>query len=89
MELSQWLALLRQDIVPALGCTEPVCVAWMCALTAVRGAALRPSDGICAESPEQCIRNMARIGIEGMASADSQILAIMTQKNQSAQAGGN
>ena len=55
--------------------------AWMCALTAVRDAALRPSDGICAESPEQCIRNMARIGISGMAQTDSEILAIMMQKN--------
>ena len=52
--------------------------AWMCALTAVRGSALRSSDGICAETPEQCIRNMARIGMNGMARTDSEILAIMT-----------
>ena len=58
--------------------------AWMCALTAVRDAALRPSDGICAETPEQCIRNMARIGISGMAQTDSEILAIMMEKNEEA-----
>lgn len=56
--------------------------AWMCALAAVRDAALRPSDGICAETPEQCIRNMARIGISGMAQTDSEILAIMMEKNK-------
>lgn len=54
--------------------------AWLCALTAVQGAALRPSDGICADTPEQCIRNMARIGIHGMNRVDSEILAIMQQK---------
>ena len=55
--------------------------AWMCALTAVHNAALRPSDGICAETPEQCIQNMGRIGIHGMSRTDAEILAIMTQKN--------
>ena len=54
--------------------------AYLCAMTAVRDAALRTTDGICAETPEQCIRNMARIGIRGMAPADSEILAIMTEK---------
>lgn len=57
--------------------------AWMCALTAVKGAALRPSDGICAQTPEQCIRNMARIGIHGMERTDMEILSIMAQKNSS------
>ena len=54
--------------------------AFLCALTAVHNAALRTSDGICAETPEQCIRNMARIGIRGMARTDSEILSIMTEK---------
>lgn len=54
--------------------------AFLCALTAVQNAALRVTDGICAETPEQCIRNMARIGIRGMAHTDSEILAIMTEK---------
>lgn len=54
--------------------------AWMCALIAVQNAALRPSDGICAETPEQCIQNMGRIGIHGMSRTDAEILSIMTQK---------
>ena len=59
--------------------------AWMCALTAVQNASLRPSDGICAETPEQCIQNMARIGIHGMNRVDTEILSIMSQKNVTAE----
>ena len=54
--------------------------AFLCAMTAVQNAALRVTDGICAETPEDCIRNMARIGIRGMAQTDAEILAIMTEK---------
>lgn len=50
------------------------------AVTAIHDAALRTSDGICAETPEECIHNMARVGIEGMANTDDTILRIMTQK---------
>ena len=57
--------------------------AWLCALTATSGAALRTTDGICAETPEQCIRNMARIGVQGMARTDAEILSIMMQKPNS------
>ena len=67
-----------------VGCSLKVATgsaaAFLCAITAVRDAALRTTDGICAETPEQCIRNMARIGIRGMAQTDSEILAIMTEK---------
>ena len=49
------------------------------ALQAVRSIALRITDGICAETPEQCIKNMASIGINGMKDADQEILRIMTQ----------
>ena len=54
--------------------------ALMSAIHAVNGVALRVSDGICAETPEQCIKNMARIGNQGMANTDKEILAIMTEK---------
>ena len=52
----------------------------LCAVTAVRNAALRVSDGICAETPEDCIRNMARIGTEGMSATDATILSVMQSK---------
>ncbi len=55
--------------------------ALMSAIHAVNNVALRVSDGICAETAEQCIKNMARIGNQGMQATDAEILAIMTTKN--------
>jgi L-cysteine desulfidase len=55
--------------------------ALMSAIHAVNNVALRVSDGICAETAEQCIKNMARIGNQGMKATDAEILAIMTTKN--------
>lgn len=54
--------------------------ALLSAITAIHDAPLRVSDGICAETPEQCIRNMARIGKEGMRDTDQTILQIMKEK---------
>lgn len=56
--------------------------ALMCATTAVNNAVLRESDGICAETPEQCIQNMARIGKNGMKKVDEEIIAIMKSKER-------
>ena len=56
--------------------------ALMCAITAVNNAALRVSDGICAETAEDCIRNMARVGTEGMTGTDGTIIRIMQEKQQ-------
>lgn len=50
------------------------------ALVAVDNVALRVSDGICAETPEQCILNMGRIGNPGMLRTDKEILDIMLEK---------
>ena len=55
--------------------------ALMSAIHAVNNVALRVSDGICAETAEQCIKNMARVGNQGMKETDAEILAIMTTKN--------
>lgn len=67
-----------------VGCAMKVSMGSMAALvsaiTAVNGAALRVSDGICAKTPEECIKNMARIGINGMAQTDMEILDIMLEK---------
>ena len=56
--------------------------ALLCALTAMDGAALRITDGICAETPEDCIRNIARIANPGMLATDREILSIMLDKQQ-------
>lgn len=55
--------------------------ALICALTCINGAKLRVSDGICAETPEKCIKNIARIAQSGMRAADREILGIMLEKN--------
>ena len=55
--------------------------ALMSAIHAVNNVALRVSDGICAETAEQCIKNMARVGNQGMKATDAEILEIMTTKN--------
>lgn len=57
--------------------------AYLCAVTAVNNAALRVTDGICAETPEDCIRNMALLGKHGMVQMDNEILKIMESKKHS------
>lgn len=65
-----------------VGCAMKVATGSFAALTAalhaVNSVALRVSDGICAETPEQCIKNMASIGINGMKDTDQEILRLMT-----------
>ncbi len=51
------------------------------ALLASHNIALHVSDGICAETPEQCILNMARIANPGMVHTDKEILNIMLEKS--------
>lgn len=67
-----------------VGCAMKVsagsAAALMSAITAIHHGALRVSDGICAETPEDCIRNMARIGTQGMSQTDDEILKIMMEK---------
>lgn len=67
-----------------VGCAMKVATgsaaALMSAVTAIHYAPLRVSDGICGETPEECIRNMALVGKRGMAKTDSAILEIMTKK---------
>ena len=67
-----------------VGCALKVSMASSAALTnailAANGTVLRVTDGICAETPEQCIKNMARIGNPGMLQADKEILHIMLEK---------
>ncbi len=54
--------------------------AYLSAKMAVKGSALRETDGICAATPEQCIANVAQIANSGMAGVDAEILSIMLAK---------
>ncbi len=64
-----------------VGCSMKVAVgsiaALLSAFTAIHDAPLRASDGILADSPEECIWNMAKIGNEGMAETDRTILKLI------------
>lgn len=54
--------------------------AYMSAKMAMNHSVLRATDGVCDDTPEKCIRNIARIANQGMTSADAEILKIMTEK---------
>lgn len=54
----------------------------MNAILAVNQVALRPTDGICGDTPEDCIQNMSRVSIPGMLETDVEILNIMLDKGQ-------
>ncbi len=67
-----------------VGCAMKVATSSVAALTsaimAVNNVALRVSDGICAKTPEQCIKNISQIANPGMVRTDKEILDIMLKK---------
>lgn len=54
--------------------------ALLSAQLAAQGVGLRPTDGICAPTPEECVGNMSRISNPGMVETDREILHIMLEK---------
>ncbi|HQI29149.1 MAG TPA: L-serine ammonia-lyase, iron-sulfur-dependent, subunit alpha [Sedimentisphaerales bacterium] len=80
--------ILRIQVTPALGCTEPAAVA-LCtaagtavqaALFSLHGLSVGERDGIVALTPEQTTRNMGQISTKGMIETDRTILQIMVDK---------
>lgn len=56
--------------------------AFLSATLASGNVALRPTDGICADTPEDCIKNMGRISNPGMVEADREIVRILLEKDK-------
>ena len=64
----------------AMKLSTATAAAYLSAKMAINSSVLRESDGICAASPEDNIKNIARIANTGMANVDEVILDIMLSK---------
>lgn len=64
----------------ALKVTSGVSTAVISALMAMDGHAVTPAEGIIEEDVDNCIRNLTRIGRDGMNETDRLVLDIMTHK---------
>lgn len=64
----------------ALKVASGTSAAFMCAINAINNVALRVSDGICAETGEDCIANIAYLAKNTHKEMDGLILDIMTNK---------
>ena len=57
-----------------------VSTAVLSSMLAVEDEVVTPAEGIIDEDVEKCVRNMAAIGLQGMAATDNLVLDIMTNK---------
>ena len=64
----------------ALKVATGVSTAVLSAMLAMEDKTVSPVEGIIDEDIEKCVRNLANIGLQGMAATDSLVLDIMTQK---------
>ena len=84
--LNVYIKLFTGKLSATCGCgvsaATAASAAIMSAYLAVGGVVVSPSDGICAATPEQVIRNMGRISTPGMVETDRTILSIMMEKDQ-------
>lgn len=64
------ISLVHCEVVPAIGCTEPMSVA-LC---------VSSSEGIVDDDVDKSIHNLTSIGADAMCKTDDMVLNIMTSK---------